>query len=74
MYFEPLIEKFRRALEGWKARLLSFGGCITLIKPVLATFPVYILSSAIVPKSIMHQMEKLMALYLWGAQGEARTH
>lgn len=74
IHFEPLVEKFRRALEGWKARLLSFGGCLTLIKSVLATFLIYIFASAIMPKSINLQMEKLMAHFLWGVQGETRLH
>lgn len=74
IYFEPLIEKFRSALEGWKARLLSFGGRITLIKLVLATFPIYILASAVMPKLTIHQMEKLMAHFSLGVQGDTRTH
>lgn len=34
LYFEHLLDKIRRALEGWKAKILSFGGCITIIKSV----------------------------------------
>lgn len=54
IYFEHLVEKVRRKLEGWKAKLLSFRGRLTLIKAVLASFPIYNLSSSVVPKAILH--------------------
>lgn len=31
VHFEYLLDKVRHALEGWEARLLSFGGNMTLI-------------------------------------------
>lgn len=37
IYYEPLEAKVRNTLKGWKSKLLSFGGRITLIKSVLAT-------------------------------------
>lgn len=54
--------------------MLSFGEQITLIQSVLPSYPIYTLASAAVPKSILMQMERLMAHFLWGVQGEARTH
>lgn len=74
MYFEFLVDKVRHALEGWNARVLSFGGRITLIKSVLQSCPTYILSSFVVPKSILHRLESLMAQFLWNARGEVRAH
>lgn len=74
IYFEPLVDKVRRTLEGWKAKLLLFGGRITLIKSVLLSYPIYALASAAIPKSILCRIERLMVHFLWGVQGEARTH
>lgn len=67
VYFEFLVDKIRHALEGWKERVLSFGRRITLIKSVLQGYPIYILSSAAILKSILHWLESLMAQFLWYA-------
>lgn len=74
VYYEPLVDKVRAALEGWKSKLLSFGGRITVIKSVLSTFPIYTIASAAVPKSILKRIESFMARFLWGVKGETRTH
>lgn len=66
IYFEHMVEKVRKALEGWKAKLLSFGGRITLIKSILTSYPIYTLASSRVPKSILQRIEWLMAPFLWG--------
>lgn len=73
IYFEPLVNKIRNALEGWKSKLLSFGGRITLIQSVLSSYPIYTLASAVVPKSILQRMERMMAQFLWDVKGENRT-
>lgn len=39
-YFENIIEKIRLKLAGWKARILTFGSLITLIKSVLSSIPI----------------------------------
>lgn len=37
IYFDHVIDKVRRAVDGWKAKLLSFGGRLTLIKSMHAS-------------------------------------
>lgn len=46
IYFEHMVDKVRKAIDGWKARVLSFGGPLTLIKSVLLSFPIYTLASS----------------------------
>lgn len=43
IYFEFLLAKIRRVLDGWKAKLLSSGGKVTSyqIKSVLCSIPIY---------------------------------
>ncbi|XP_012848325.1 PREDICTED: uncharacterized protein LOC105968242 [Erythranthe guttata] len=72
--YEFLVSKIRMKLEGWKTRLLSFGGKITLIKSVLASVPVYTLACSYVPKSVLNRIEQLMAMFLWSSRGAARFH
>lgn len=58
IYFEHLVEKVRNALEGWKSKVLSFGGRITLLKSVLTSYPIYTLASTAVPKTVLRRLEK----------------
>lgn len=74
IYFEHLVEKIHKAIAGWKARVLSFGGRLTLIKSVLLSFPVYTLASSVVPQAVIHRINRLMAQFLWNIHGETRTH
>lgn len=69
-----IIDKVRCVVEGWNAKTLSFEGRLTLIKSVLASFPVYMLSSTIVPKTDLRTMERLMSNFLLDVQGNLRTH
>ncbi|GAV79223.1 hypothetical protein CFOL_v3_22688 [Cephalotus follicularis] len=42
--FEDLVERISSRIQNWKCKLLSFGGKITLIKSVLSSMPIHILS------------------------------
>lgn len=74
VYFEHILDKVRRALEGWKARLLSFSGRVTLIKAVLTTIPIYTLASAYVPNGIIKRAEQIICNFLWHIQSNSRTY
>ncbi|GJU68897.1 hypothetical protein Tco_1255156 [Tanacetum coccineum] len=39
-----VVEKFKKRLGEWKARMMSFGGCLTLVKSVLGSLPLVIKS------------------------------
>lgn len=73
-YFENIIEKIRLKLARWKAHILTFGSLITLIKSVLSSIPIYTLASSLVPKNVLRRTDRLMANFLWNAQGERRAH
>lgn len=70
VYFENIIENIRAKLVGWKARILTFGGRITLIKSVFSSIPIYTLANCVVPKGVLRRIERHMASFLWNAQGE----
>lgn len=74
VYFEYIIKKIRKRLAGWKARILSFGGRITLINYVLCSIPIYTMASNMVPKSVLKCIDKFMANILWNSQGESCAH
>lgn len=69
IYFEQMVDKARHALEGWKSKLLTFGGRLTLIYSVLSSFSIHTLASTVVPKPVLRRIEGLMAQFLWSARG-----
>uniref|UniRef100_A0A7C9AA13 Reverse transcriptase domain-containing protein n=1 Tax=Opuntia streptacantha TaxID=393608 RepID=A0A7C9AA13_OPUST len=65
--WDPLIERFHRRLAGWKAKLLSRGGRLTLLKSTLWSLPIYFMSLFTIPASIAHQLERIMRDFLWNS-------
>lgn len=74
VYFEHLVDKVRRKLDGWKAKILSFAGKLTLLKAVLSSVPIYTLASSYVPITIIKRIEQIMSHFLWNSRGERRMH
>lgn len=73
-YFEHLVDKVHRKLEGWKAQLLNFAGKLTLIKSVLSSMHTYTLASTNVPSTTIKRIEQIMFNFLWHSKGENRVH
>ncbi|GKV33856.1 hypothetical protein SLEP1_g42305 [Rubroshorea leprosula] len=48
--WQPMVESFKRKLESWKGRHLSFSGRITLINSILSSLPVFLMSVYLIPK------------------------
>ena len=63
--WEPVIEKFQKRLAGWKSKLLSKGGRLTLVQSALWSIPMYYMSLFTIPVSISYQLEKIMRDFLW---------
>ena len=59
------------ALGGWRARLLSRGGRLVLLKSVLAVIPIYYMSIFKMPAGVRRRLEKTMRSFFWrGSQPE----
>ena len=52
-------------LGGWRARLLSRGGRLILLKAVLAALPIYYMSIFTMPVGVRRRLEKIMRSFLW---------
>ncbi|XP_028075237.1 uncharacterized protein LOC114277538 [Camellia sinensis] len=63
--WKPVIDKIKSRLAGWKRRLLSFAGRLTLIKSVLSSLPVYYLSLFKMPEGVAKEIDRLQAVFLW---------
>ena len=70
--FHPQLKRIRSKLATWKARVLSFPGKMTLVKAVVRSIPVYLMSSRWVPKIILEKIESYCGRFLWRKDGERR--
>ncbi|CAL5323657.1 unnamed protein product [Camellia sinensis] len=64
--WKPVLDTIKTRLTGWKRRLLSFAGRLTLIKSVLSNLPIYYLSLFRMPCGVVREIERLEASFLWG--------
>jgi hypothetical protein len=60
-----LVRKFEKRIANWSLRWLSLGGRVTLVKAVLESIPVYWLSLAKIPKSILNIIRRRMFSFMW---------
>ncbi|GJX36969.1 hypothetical protein Tco_0250272, partial [Tanacetum coccineum] len=64
--WNAIIQKFYSKLSSWKARLLSVGGRLTLIRSVLNSLPIYYLSIYQVPSSVRKKLEAMRNSFFIG--------
>ncbi|KAI3683245.1 hypothetical protein L1987_83746 [Smallanthus sonchifolius] len=64
--WKPVVEKFQKRLSGWRAKNLSFGGRVTLIKSVLNSLPMYYFSLYRAPVAIIDRLEKIRPISYGG--------
>lgn len=70
--WNPVIEKFKNKLREWKAKSMSFGGRLTLIKSVLGSLPLNYFSLFRVPMSVINSLENIRRNFFWGGMGESK--
>ena len=63
-FWDPVVERISRRLDGWKKAYLSLGGRITLIQSCLSHIPSYFLSLFKIPVSIASKIEKMQRDFL----------
>ena len=69
--WNPIWEKFKRKLAGWKKMYLSKGGKLTLLKSTLSSLPTYYLSLFTIPTHVANKIERVQRYFLWG---DSKTH
>ncbi|KAL3613262.1 hypothetical protein CASFOL_042885 [Castilleja foliolosa] len=73
-YFEPIYQKIKHKLEGWKCRYLSFAGKISLIRSVLCSIPVHTMSAIAVNSGTLRYIETIFRNFLWQQKDQHRCH
>ncbi|KAI3727188.1 hypothetical protein L1987_66999 [Smallanthus sonchifolius] len=67
--WRPIIEAFKARLSIWKAKNLSIGGRVVLLRFVLDSLPVYYFSLFKAPDKVINKLEKIRRNFLWGGDG-----
>ncbi|GJY01241.1 RNA-directed DNA polymerase, eukaryota [Tanacetum coccineum] len=65
--WDDVVAKLRQRLSKWKAKTLSIGGRLTLLKSVLGASPLYSMSIFKVPKGVLKVMESIRSNFFKGA-------
>ena len=63
-FWDPMISKVAKLLDGWKKVFLSKGGRLILIEAVLSAIPTYYLSLFRLPSGVNKELEKNMRNFL----------
>ncbi|XP_049364529.1 uncharacterized protein LOC125829336 [Solanum verrucosum] len=74
IYFSDLINKVVNRITGWKAKILSYGGRKTLVKHVLQSLPIHLISAIYPPSTIIKQIQNLMADFFWGWKNDRKKY
>nr|GEW35765.1 hypothetical protein [Tanacetum cinerariifolium] len=62
--WKPIVQKFVAKMSHWKAKILSVGGRLSLIKAVLGNMPTYYMSLYWMPITIQNQLESMRNHFL----------
>ncbi|XP_078149679.1 uncharacterized protein LOC144544998 [Carex rostrata] len=63
--WQTVIDKIESRIQGWKGKLLSYGGRVTLLNSVLSAIPIYWLSVFVMPAKIRMRIDQLRRRFLW---------
>ncbi|GKD59605.1 reverse transcriptase domain, reverse transcriptase zinc-binding domain protein, partial [Tanacetum coccineum] len=64
-----VVDRFKSRLSEWKAKAMSFGGRLTLVKAVHGSLPLYYFSMFRVPLSVITALERVQKNFFWGGLG-----
>ncbi|XP_060210297.1 uncharacterized protein LOC132637182 [Lycium barbarum] len=75
IHYNEIIEKIQNRLSSWIGKLLSIGGRTTLIKHVLQSMPIHLLSACDPSSGILAQIHRLFAKFFWSnSVGNSSKH
>lgn len=63
--FALMVDKVCKKVAGWKGKVLSWGGKLTLLRSVLASIPIYLTSVIRPPDKVVHDLHQLFAKIFW---------
>ncbi|GJS85892.1 RNA-directed DNA polymerase, eukaryota [Tanacetum coccineum] len=69
---KDLIDKFKNRLSNWKIKTLSVGGRVTLLKSVLGSIAIYLMSIFKTPITMLNDIESIRNKFFLGAEMDER--
>ncbi|PKU66819.1 Putative ribonuclease H protein [Dendrobium catenatum] len=63
--FQELLSNVMDRLHAWSKKSLSLGGKIILIESSLLSMPNFLITHSLVPKRVLHELEKLCRNFIW---------
>lgn len=76
LFSQPFLAKIRAKFNVWNVSLLYQGGRLTIIKSVLSAMPIYLIQVLNPPKTVLKQIDKIIAKFFWGSteEGSRKVH
>ncbi|CAA7016118.1 unnamed protein product [Microthlaspi erraticum] len=73
--FGDVVSRVTSRMAGWKSRVLSTVGRLTLTKAVISLIPVHSMGTILLPKSTLGKLDQLSRSFLWGSHiGERKQY
>ncbi|XP_059277620.1 uncharacterized protein LOC132031700 [Lycium ferocissimum] len=74
-HYKEISDKVSNRLFSWTGKLLSIGGRITLIKHVLQSMPIHLLSACDPPAGVLANLHRMFAKFFWSKSiGNSSKH
>jgi hypothetical protein len=70
--FAFIKDRIWKKINTWSGRALSKAGKEVMVKSVLQSIPIYIMSIYVLPNSIIDDIEKMINAFWWGGGGNSR--
>ncbi|XP_055814491.1 uncharacterized protein LOC129884174 [Solanum dulcamara] len=74
IYFTNMVAKVLNRIRGWQTKMLSYEGRVTMVKSVLQSIPIHLVSAISPTKTTMNQIKRLIADFFWGWNTERRKY
>jgi len=65
VHLQTMLDRVRAKLAGWQGKLLTAGGRRELVRSVLSSMPIYLLTALKVPKCFINDLDKARRRFLW---------
>lgn len=71
-HLTPIIDKVKSKLSAWKTSLISMAGRVQLVKSVLHSKLIYIITIYVWPTSLIKDLEKAFRNFIWSGSQDKR--